>query len=114
MRSTKYLTVLFLAGLTHTTVTSVVSILSSEVCSLKYLVYGLMPTTVLTLFLLAGFIYAAGQAFGAETKARAQGWAISMLTGGIIGILIIILAPALISIFTTGTVMEDYLFCTTN
>ena len=111
MKFFKQLIALLLINSANATVTSIVSVLASEVCSIKYLVYGIMPTVALVLFLLAGFVYAAGQAFGAETKAKAQGWAMSLLVGGVMGIIIIILAPALITIFTTGTEMENHLFC---
>jgi len=70
-------------------------------CYFKILVTGVLPTLSLILFLFAGLAYAAGQAFGAETKAKAQGWAMSLLVGGIIGIVLAVLAPILVQIFVT-------------
>jgi len=70
-------------------------------CYFKILVTGVLPTLALILFLFAGLAYAAGQAFGAETKAKAQGWAMSLLVGGIIGIVLAVLAPILVQIFVT-------------
>jgi len=101
-------------GFSNATITSVASVIATQVCSIKYLVYGLLPTVAFILFLLSGLVYAAGQVFGAETKAKAQGWAVSLLVGGIIGIIITILAPAVVTIFTTGTQMEDFMFCATS
>ena len=46
---------------------------------------------------LASVIYALGNLFGAETRARANVWATSMLTGAIIGIVLIIIVPAFIA-----------------
>ena len=68
-------------------------------CQFKILVIGILPALSLILFLFAGLAYAAGQAFGAETKAKAQGWAMSLLVGGIIGIFLAVLAPILVQIF---------------
>jgi len=73
--------------------------IASGLCYFKVLVTGVLPTLSLILFLFAGLAYAAGQAFGAETKAKAQGWAMSLLVGGIIGIVLAVLAPVLVSIF---------------
>ena len=72
---------------------------SAALCTFKVLVLGVLPALSLILFLFAGLAYAAGQAFGAETKAKAQGWAMSLLVGGIIGIILAVLAPVLVNIF---------------
>jgi len=80
--------------------------IAKSMCDFKILVTGVLPTLSLILFLFAGLAYAAGQAFGAETKAKAQGWAMSLLVGGIIGIVLAVLAPILVGIFinmSTGT-----------
>jgi uncharacterized membrane protein len=84
---------------------SMASRIATSLCDFKVLVTGVLPTLALILFLFAGLAYAAGQAFGAETKAKAQGWAMSLLVGGIIGIVLAVLAPILVNIFvgmTTG------------
>jgi len=80
--------------------------IASGLCLFKILVTGVLPTLSLILFLFAGLAYAAGQAFGAETKAKAQGWAMSLLIGGIIGIVLAVLAPVLVSIFITMSMGE--------
>jgi len=49
------------------------------------------------LIVLAGVVYAAGQVLGAETRARASVWATAMLTGAVIGILIYLIVPTVIS-----------------
>ncbi len=50
------------------------------------------------LVVLAGAVYGIGQVLGAETRARAAVWATAMLTGAIIGIIIFVVAPYVISI----------------
>jgi hypothetical protein len=91
---------LFLAvGVVSASTSGMASNIAAGLCNFKILVVGILPTLSLILFLFAGLAYAAGQAFGAETKAKAQGWAMSLLVGGIIGIFIAVLAPILVSIF---------------
>jgi len=56
--------------------------ISYGLCDFKLLTIQILAPTAVLLFLFAGIAYAAGQAFGAQTKVRAQGWAMSLLTGG--------------------------------
>ena len=106
-----FLALLLAMGVAAATVTSVASALAVQICTIRYLIYGLLPTVALVMFLLAGLVYAAGQAFGAETKAKAQGWAMSLLVGAIIGIVLVILAPALLSVFVSNTAMQAFNSC---
>jgi ABC-type multidrug transport system permease subunit len=106
-----FLALLLAMGVAAATLTSIASSLKSQICTVKYLVYGLLPTVALVMFLLGGLAYAAGQAFGAETKARAQNWAMALLVGGVIGVVLVILAPALVSVFVTGTAMQAWNTC---
>ncbi|QLJ52203.1 MAG: hypothetical protein Sv326_0028 [Candidatus Fermentimicrarchaeum limneticum] len=91
--------VLYMGVASATAVTSMASAIATGLCYFRVLVTGVLPTLSLILFLFAGLAYAAGQAFGAETKAKAQGWAMSLLVGGIIGIVLAVLAPVLVEIF---------------
>jgi hypothetical protein len=104
----KLLALLLFLNVASATVTSIATSLAKAICSVKWLVYGLLPTVALVMFLLAGLAYAAGQAFGAETKARAQNWAMNLLVGGVVGIVLAIIAPAILSIFVQNTGMSDY------
>jgi hypothetical protein len=106
-----FLALLLAMGVAAATVTSIATALAAQICTIKYLIYGLLPTVALVMFLLGGLAYAAGQAFGAETKARAQNWAMALLVGGVIGIVLVILAPALLSVFVTGTAMATFNKC---
>ena len=58
----------------------------------------LVPIAAMLMVLLASVIYATGQMMGAETRARANVWATSCLTGALIGILIATIAPAVLAI----------------
>ena len=72
----------------------------SQLCiSLK----SMIPVVAMMMLVLAGVIYAAGQILGAETRARANVWATSALTGAIIGILISVIAPSVLQIIAGGT-----------
>ncbi|MCX8197777.1 MAG: hypothetical protein N3F07_01080 [Candidatus Micrarchaeota archaeon] len=56
----------------------------------------LVPIAAMLMILLASVIYSTGQMMGAETRARANVWATSCLTGALIGILISVIAPAVL------------------
>jgi len=108
MRKNKMIFLLLLACLTTPLFAAASSISTSTMasniraalCDFQTLVYTVLPTLALIMFLFAGLAYAAGQVFGAEMRAKAQGWAMSLLVGGIIGIFIAVLAPILVKIFT--------------
>ena len=68
-------------------------------CDLK----SLLPVAVMLMIVLAGVIYAAGQMMGAETRARANVWATSCLTGALVGLLIATIAPAVLSVIAGGS-----------
>ena len=57
----------------------------------------LVPVAAMLMVLLASVIYATGQMMGAETRARANVWATSCLTGAIIGLLIASVAPPILA-----------------
>ena len=63
----------------------------------------LVPVAAMLMVLLASVIYATGQMMGAETRARANVWATSALTGAIIGILISVIAPSVLQMIAGGT-----------
>jgi len=73
--------------------------ITAALCSVRMIVVQVLPTLALVLFFLAGLAYAAGQVFGAETKARAQNWAMSLIVGGIVGIMLAVMAPIMVGAF---------------
>ena len=105
MKYTKVLLCMLLAigvaSAANATIAKMASTIAAGLCNFKILVVGVLPALSLILFLFAGLAYAAGQAFGAEMRAKAQGWAMSLLVGGIIGIFLAVLAPILVTIFTS-------------
>ena len=66
----------------------------------------LVPVAAMLMVLLASVIYATGQMMGAETRARANVWATSCLTGALIGIMISVIAPAVLSIIAGGAAIS--------
>jgi hypothetical protein len=58
----------------------------------------ILPVVCMLMIIGAGVVYAAGQIMGAETRARATQWATAMLIGAVMGILIITVAPSVLSI----------------
>jgi hypothetical protein len=57
-----------------------------------------LPIISLILVIGAGLIYASGQIFGADTKAKATSWATAMIIGAFVGFLLIFLLPPIIAI----------------
>ena len=75
--------------------------------SLRELCIGLrslVPIAAMLMILLAAVIYATGQMMGAETRARANVWATSCLTGALIGIIIASVAPIVLETMAGTTV----------
>jgi len=82
------------------------SALSNALHQLCDAVNGLVPVAAMLMVLLASVIYAAGQMMGAETRARANVWATSCLTGAIVGILIATIAPQVLKVMNNNQDIE--------
>jgi len=92
--------VLFMSGFVAAqTASGTASTISSALCDIQNLIKGVLPTLALIMFFLAAVAYAAGQAFGAEMKAKAQGWAMSLIVGGMVGIILAVIAPFIVNVF---------------
>ncbi len=72
-----------------------------ELCSTAT---NLLALGAMLLIVAAAAVYAIGQIVGAETRARASVWATAMLTGAIIGIIIYLIIPGLITTMMPGNV----------
>ncbi|HSB46670.1 MAG TPA: hypothetical protein VLD37_01550 [Candidatus Bilamarchaeum sp.] len=73
------------------------SSLSNALKSLCTMAQQFLGIAVMVLIVMAGAIYAIGQILGAETRARAAVWATAMLTGAVIGIIIYVITPPLVT-----------------
>jgi len=71
--------------------------LTQTLCQLYKDINSIIPVVAFVLFILSGVAYAAGNFFGAEMRARAVTWSMSMLTGAIIGLLITQFASIIIT-----------------
>lgn len=71
--------------------------LKSTLCALYSDLNSIIPTVAFVLFVLAGVAYAGGQFFGAETRAKSISWSMSMVTGAVVGLLIVQVASVLIT-----------------
>lgn len=106
MRSTfrGFLSSLLILFLGHVLRAQAVSFLAQSLGDLCHSIQDLIPTTAMMLVMFAAIIYASGQFFGAETRARANVWATSCITGAIIGIIISTIAPDILSQLAGETV----------
>jgi len=75
---------------------SVASTINQQLIDLVNMLRNIVPVISLGLFVFAGIIYAIGQVFDVQTRQKAQNWAMAMIVGGIIGIIIVIIAPWLV------------------
>ena len=74
--------------------------LQKVLCSVYDTLNNIIPTVAFLLFALAGASYAIGQFFGAEIRAKSQVWAMSMVSGAVIGMLIVMFAKIIIQNLT--------------
>ena len=87
----------------------VISKLSSQFCSIVNDVRDVIGILALAMFLVGAILYAGGNFLPAagNLKSSTQGWAMGMIIGGAIGIVLVIIAPYILSIiisFSNGTV----------
>jgi hypothetical protein len=82
------------------------SALSNALRELCVGIKNLVPVAAMLMVVLASVIYASGQIMGAETRARANVWATSCLTGALIGILIATVAPRVLGVINNGAVID--------
>lgn len=72
------------------------------VCALADYAKALMASIVFSLIIVAAIVYAGGQILGAETRSRASVWATAMIVGAVIGIVIFVLLPPILSTMLYG------------
>jgi len=85
------------AGLVFAQATSgFASGVNEQLIQLVEMLRSIVPVIALGLFVFAGLVYAVGQVFDVQTRQKAQNWAMAMIVGGIIGIIIVLIAPWLV------------------
>jgi len=83
------------------------AITNSMYCFYKTL-QGALAVGMMLLVVLAAIVYAVGQMLGAETRARASVWATAMFVGALIGALIYIIMPYILTaLFSGDSAMVD-------
>ena len=104
------------AGTQGTMLTGLTSAINDLCNSLR----SLLPVAAMLMIMIAGVIYASGQVMGAETRARANVWATAALTGALIAILIVVIAPPVLGAIYGSSWSTDpagigaNTFCVTN
>ncbi len=78
------------------------SSIKAGVCMLADYAKALMASIVFALVIVAAIVYAGGQVLGAETRSRASVWATAMIVGAVIGIVIFVLLPPILSTMLYG------------
>ncbi len=77
--------------------------LSAEFCQIVTDVRDVVGVFALAMFLIGGILYAAGHFMPAAGQIRSttQGWAMGMVIGGIIGLILVIIAPTILGLITS-------------
>ncbi len=77
-----------------------ISTLSAEFCSIVNDVRDVIGILALAMFLVGAILYAGGNFMPAagNIKSSTQGWAMGMIVGGVIGIILVIAGPFILSI----------------
>ena len=83
--------------------------ISAEFCNIVAYVRDIVGVFALAMFLIGGILYAAGHFMPAAGNIRSttQGWAMGMIIGGIVGLILVIIAPYLLGVivsFSNGSV----------
>ncbi len=76
-----------------------INMLSSSFCGIVNLVKSVISLVALLMFIAGGVLYAIGHFLPAagQIKGSMQGWAMGMIIGGIVGIILVILAQPIVS-----------------
>ena len=85
------------ASISFAQASSASSKLTTTLCQVYKDLNSIIPVVAFVLFILSGVSYAGGQFFGAETRAKAITWSMSMVTGAVIGLLITQFASLIIT-----------------
>lgn len=77
-----------------------VQLLTSTLCGIVGGVRAVVGDLALALFLLGGILYASAHFLpsAGNLKPQAQSWSMAMLIGGVIGVILVIVAPLIVSI----------------
>jgi hypothetical protein len=94
------ITALLLANLIAPLYAQTLTTLTSQLCNIIVGVRTVIGVIALVMFLLGGILYAVGHFMPAagNVKASMQGWAMGMILGGVIGVILVLVAPFLVGI----------------
>lgn len=80
------------------------TLLSSELCGIVDSIRAIVGVLALALFLIGGVMYAIAHFLppSVEFRKSLTGWSTAMITGGIIGLIVVIIAPSVVQMFTNA------------
>ncbi len=80
-----------------------VSTVEGTLCSIYFAIHSLVFVIALVLIVLGGILYAGAHMVPGETRGKLQGYSWTMIIGGIVGIVIVLLAPYLVGLFANSS-----------
>ena len=81
---------------------------AQELCGIVAQVEAIIGILTLLLFIVGGTIYAFSHFLPGQTRGAAQGWSMGMITGGVIGLVIVILSPWVIEQISLAGTGQSY------
>jgi hypothetical protein len=91
----KYLLVGLIFALSLTLVNADIGIFINNICAT---IRNLLPIVALLLFMIAALIYGIGKVLGQEFRSKSESWAITIVIGAIIGLVLGLSAPFVIEV----------------
>jgi cytochrome c oxidase assembly factor CtaG len=80
-----------------------VSTVEQTLCSIYNAIHSLVFVIALVLIVLGGILYAGAHMVPGDTRGKLQGYSWTMIIGGIVGIVIVLLAPWLVGLFANSS-----------
>ncbi len=80
-----------------------VSTVENTLCGIYNDIHNLVFIIALVLIVLGGILYAGAHMVPGDTRGKLQGYSWTMIIGGIVGIIIVLLAPYLVGLFANSS-----------
>jgi len=75
--------------------------ISSQLCEVVRAIRGIAVVLAVAMFVIGGILYAIGNLLSGQMKQSAHGWAQGLIIGGIVALVLVIIAEPLVNIFAT-------------
>jgi len=82
------------------TVTTInTTLISSQLCEVVKAIKGIAVVLAVAMFVIGGILYAIGNLLSGQMKQSAHGWAQGLIIGGVVALVLVLIAQPLVGIF---------------